>query len=223
MSSYPQRVADNILPLSISGELSEAFKEWSFTEITEDHEDVIENCQLCNQEQLRYHFEIKNEYTQERLMVGSSCILKFNVAVYEKDILLNEKDSKKKLEQFLKKMRLESCVKALEKLAIAENNNILKNALEYYSKNKYLTPKFAFVVFWKLQENDIDHTASFFKISLKKNKFKEDLEEMKTSHVHYFWKALSSSQKKLAVEYGHVEPHLIKNKPKGVKNDTTTN
>ena len=59
MSSYPQRVADNILPLSISGELSQAFKEWSFTE---GHEDVIENCQLCNQEQLRYHFEIKNEY-----------------------------------------------------------------------------------------------------------------------------------------------------------------
>ena len=31
MSSYPKRVAENILPLSISGELSEAFKECSFT------------------------------------------------------------------------------------------------------------------------------------------------------------------------------------------------
>ena len=209
MSSYPQRVADNILPLSISGELSEAFKEWYFTEITEDHEDIIENCQLCNQEQLRYHFEIKNKYTQKTLMVGSSCILKFNVAVYEKDILLNEKDSKKKLNQFLKKMRLESCIKALEKLAVKENNIILKNALTYYSKNKYLTPKFAFVVFWKLQEKNIDHTPSFFKISLKKNKFKDDLAEMKTSRVHYFWKALSSSQKKLAIEYGHTEPNPI--------------
>jgi len=211
MSSYPKRVAENILPLSISGELSEAFKEWSFTEITEDHEDVIENCQLCNQEQLRYHFEIKNEYTNERLMVGSSCILKFNVAVYEKDIRLNEKDSKNKLDQFLKKMRLESCIKALEKLAISENNKILKSALIYYSENKYLTPKFAFVVFWRLQKNNIDHSPSFFKISLKKNQFKKDLEEMETSRVHYFWKALSSSQKKLAVEYGHIEPHFIKN------------
>jgi len=152
MSSYPKRVAENILPLSISGELSEAFKEWSFTEITEDHEDVIENCQLCNQEQLRYHFEIKNEYTNERLMVGSSCILKFNVAVYEKDIRLNEKDSKNKLDQFLKKMRLESCIKALEKLAISENNKILKSALIYYSENR-------------LQKNNIDHSPSFFKIS----------------------------------------------------------
>ncbi len=212
MSSYPQRVADNILPLSISGELSEAFKEWSFTEITEDHEDIIENCKLCNQEQLRYHFEIKNKYTHKTLMVGSSCILKFNVAVYEKNILLNEKDSKKKLDQFLKKMRLESCIKALEKLAIRKNNKILKSALIYYSKNKYLTPKFAFVVFWRLQKNNIDYSPSFFKISLKKNQFKEDLEEMKTSRVHYFWKALSSSQKKLAIEYGHIEPRLIENR-----------
>ena len=85
MSTYPKRVADNILPLSISGELSEVFKEWFFTEITEDHEDIIENCQLCNQEQLRYHFEIKNKYTQETLMVGSSCILKFYNAPQNQD------------------------------------------------------------------------------------------------------------------------------------------
>jgi hypothetical protein len=207
MSSYPKRVADNILPLSVSGDLSEAFQEWFFTENTEDHEDVIENCQLCNQEQLRYHFEIKNKFTEEILQVGSSCILKFNVTVYdEKHSVLNEKDSKKKLEKLLQKMRLESCIKSLEKLAIIENNNILKNALAYYSKNKYLTPKFAFVVFWKLKEKNIDHTPSFFKVSLKRNKFKEDLKLMDTRRVHLFWKALTSSQKKLAIEYGHHAP-----------------
>jgi len=207
MSSYSKRVADNILPLSVSGDLSEAFKEWFFTENTKDHENIIEDCQLCNQEQLRYHFEIKNKFTEKILQVGSSCILKFNVTVYdEKHSVLNKKDSKKKLEKLLKKMRLESCIKSLEKLAIIENNNILKNALEYYSKNKYLTPKFAFVVFWKLKEKNIDHTPSFFKISLKRNKFKEDLKSMDTKRVHFFWKALTSYQKKLAIEYGHSEP-----------------
>ena len=137
------------------------------------------------------------------------CII-FNVAVYEKDILLNKKDSKRKLDQLFKKMRLESCINSLEKLAISEDNKILKNALEYYSKNKYLTPKYASVVFWKLKENNIDYTASFFKITLKKNIFKEHLEEMETFKVHNFWKALSPSQKKLAIKYGHVEPSLIK-------------
>ncbi len=32
MTLYPQRVAENLLPLSISGELFEALKEWYFTE-----------------------------------------------------------------------------------------------------------------------------------------------------------------------------------------------
>jgi len=211
MISYPQRVANNILPLSLSGKLPEAFKEWFFTENTEDHEDIIENCQLCNQEQLRYHFEIKNKHTKETLMVGSSCILKFNVAVYDDNILLDEKNTKKKLDKLLNKMRLNSCIKSLTILAKKENNNILKSALEYYARNKFLTPKFAAVVFWKLNENNIDYTPSFFKISLKKNKFKEDLEDMETFKVHNFWKALTSSQKKLALEYGHTEPNSIKN------------
>lgn len=43
------------------------------------------------------------------------------------------------------------------------------------------------------------------------NIYKKHLEEMETFKVHNFWKALSSSQKKLAVEYGHVEAHLIEN------------
>ncbi len=55
MSTYPQRVADNILPFSLSGTLPDAFKEWYFTENIEDHGKPIEDCELCNQEQLRYH------------------------------------------------------------------------------------------------------------------------------------------------------------------------
>ena len=46
MSIYPQRVVDNILPLSQAGTLPEAFKEWSFTGETEDHEQAIEECEL---------------------------------------------------------------------------------------------------------------------------------------------------------------------------------
>ncbi len=58
MKTYPQRVRDNILPLSVGSTLPEAFEEWSFTENTVDHEEPVETCQLCEQEQLRYHFEI---------------------------------------------------------------------------------------------------------------------------------------------------------------------
>lgn len=206
MKTYPQIVRENILPLSIAGNLPEAFKEWYFTENTEDHGSAIETCQLCGKEEIRYHFEIENENTGNQLWVGSHCILKFHLSVYEGDILLDEKAAKKKLDQLTKKMQLESCMKSLEKLVGAEENEILKNALEFYKTNKYLTPKYASVVFWRLNENKIDYRPSFFKIGLKKDRYKQALKELPTYRVHNFWKALSASQKKLAISFGHYPP-----------------
>lgn len=207
MSTYPQRVRDNILPLSVGGTLPEAFEEWSFTERTEDHEQPIETCQLCEQEALRYHFEIRNSLTNKTLWVGSQCILKFGLSVFESGRRLSESDAKKKLERLMQQMRLESCIRALEKLATAEKNEILSNALLYYRKNKYLSPKFAFVVLWRLQSNKIDHSPSFFKISLKRDKYQNDLRSMSLNHVHTIWPELSSSQRDMAIRMGHTAPN----------------
>jgi len=204
--SYPQRVRDNILPLSVGSTLPEAFEEWSFTERTEDHEEPIETCQLCEQEDLRYHFEIRNALTRKTLWVGSQCILKFGLSVFEGEQRLSPAGAKKKLDRLMQKMRLESCIKALEKLSVVENNNILRNALAYYQKNKYLTPKFAFVVMWRLQKNKIDHSPSFFKVNLQKAKYKQDLRAMPLSQVHVIWKALTSAQRRIAIGMGHLPP-----------------
>ncbi|HHM8124437.1 TPA: hypothetical protein ACRMWJ_003148 [Pseudomonas aeruginosa] len=155
MQSYPQRVRDNILPLSVGSTLPEAFEEWSFTERTHDHEEPIETCRLCDKEQLRYHFEIRNALTHKTLWVGSQCILKFNLSVFEDGRRLSPADTKKKLDRLMQQMQLQSCIKALEELAKKEDNKILLSALGYYRKNKYLTPKFAFVVLWRLQTNKV--------------------------------------------------------------------
>jgi hypothetical protein len=200
---YPLKVKENILPLSISGTLPEAFNEWYFTDNTIDHEAPIEVCQLCNQEQLRYHFEIKNSYTNYTLMVGSQCILKFQLQVLENGRLLNEVETKKKLDYLIKKMRQESCIKALDRLAEAEDSDILSNARAYYKNNKYLTPKQAFVVFWRLNVNEIDYSPSFFKVSLKKDKYKNDLRLMQENRVQLIWPALTYSQRRIAERYGH--------------------
>ena len=206
MESYPERVAENILPLSVAETLPEAFKEWYFTDITEDHEQAIEDCELCNQEQLRYHFEIRNQHTDRTLMVGSSCILKFEVAVLEEGVVLEKPRAKKKLNKLVKDMRLQSCINALTKLAEKEDSDILKNALDYYLEKNNLSPKFAFVVMWRLRKNDIDHHPSFFKISLRRKKHKDDLEEMEESRVHLIWPCLTPSQREMAMRFGHEPP-----------------
>lgn len=207
MRNYPQRVRNNILPLSVAATLPEAFEEWSFTEQTVDHEEPVETCQLCEQEELRYHFEIKNALTHKTLWVGSQCILKFNLSVFEHGRRLSAGEAKKKLERLMQQMRLQSCINALEKLAAKEVSDILSNALAFYKKNKYLTPKFAFIVLWRLQSNKIDHSPSFFKINLQKEKYQRDLREMQLSRVHVIWPALTSTQRKIAAAMGHQVPN----------------
>lgn len=206
IETFPKRVAENILPLSVAGTLPEAFREWRFTGQTVDHEVAEETCRLCDKEGLRYHFEIRNDLTRHRLDVGSECILKFQVAIFEEGRELTPEEARKALADRMRQMRLESCLRALERLAAAEANDILANALAYYRLHKALTPKFANVVFWRLQANAIDHDPSFFKVRLDKASYVADLGAMPRRNVHRIWKALTSAQRKKALELGHIAP-----------------
>ena len=56
-----------------------------------------ETCQLCGKQELRYHFEIGNAYTNDRLWVGSHCILQFDVDVLEDGRRLSTTEAKRHL------------------------------------------------------------------------------------------------------------------------------
>ena len=206
MGGYTKRVRDSILPLSVADTLPAAFGEWSFTDNTVDHETPVETCELCGRKELRYHFEIANPYTEAALWVGSHCILQFDVAVIENGRRLSPEDAKRYLAKLTQRMQLESCIRALEQLATKEVNPVLSGALDYYRLNKKLTPKYAAVVFWKLQTFRIDHRPSFFHVELRRGQHVEDLRQMPTPRVHRFWSALSAGQRRKAVELGHMPP-----------------
>lgn len=89
----------------------------------------METCRLCDKEGLPYHFEVRNDQTGYRLNVGSECILKFQVAVFEEGRELRPDEARKALAERMRQMRLEGCLRALERLAAAEANDILSNAL----------------------------------------------------------------------------------------------
>ncbi|MDQ7279804.1 hypothetical protein O0J73_03480 [Stenotrophomonas sp. Sm6012] len=212
MQQFIERVRDNILPLSVAKSLPIAFQEWRFTENTYDHEQPSETCELCEQEQLRYQFEIANEHNGNKMLVGSTCILRFQVAVYDEGRRLSEVEARAKLSKLTEKMRQDSCIEQLQRVSDAEQKgksgkeDILSNALAYYRKNGRLTPKYAFVVLWRLKAHDIDHNPSFFKISLATDKHKEDLRVMQTGRVHLIWPSLTSQQRKIAERLGHKPP-----------------
>lgn len=207
MQTYTQRVREAILPRSVGDTLPSAFDEWHFTGAMVDHEQPIEQCELCGQEGLRYHFEIANRYTRQVLQVGSHCILQFGVAVYDGARRLSIAEAQKLLDKLTQQMRLASCIRSLERLAKTETSPILSNALEFYRTNKKLTPKQAFVVFWRLRQNRIDHSPSFFNVTLRKKRYVEDLRGMDTARVHFFWKALTPGQRRLVEKLGHAAPH----------------
>lgn len=206
MTGYTQRVRDSILPVSVGDTLPSAFSEWSFTNDTIDHEAPIETCHLCGQQDLRYHFEIANQYTHAKLWVGSHCILRFDVAVVEHGRRLSAPEAKRHLKKLTQKMQLDACIRSLEQLAAREANPILNGALEYYRRRKKLTPKYAAVVFWKLQQFNIDHHPSFFKVEMRRDKHINDLREMATGRIHPFWSALTTAQRRKIVSLGHQPP-----------------
>lgn len=206
MEHYSQRVRNSILPLSIGDTLPKAFEEWSVTENVVDHETPQETCELCGQKSLRYHFEIRNSLNKNTIWVGSQCILRFGLSVFENGRVLSSEDAKKKISRIMDQLRQDACIRALERVAEAEDDSeILTNALNYFKKNKYLSPKQAFVVLWRLNKHRIDHSPSFFKIDLKHDRSKAQLREME-SRVRVLWPALSSSQREIAIRYGHTPP-----------------
>lgn len=132
--------------------------------------------------------------------------MRFGLSVFEDGQLLSPEDSQRKINRLIDQMRQDACIRALEQLAESEGNQILANALVYFKKNKYLSPKQAFVVLWRLNRNRIDHNPSFFKVDLKHKRFKEQLEKMELSRVHVIWPASTTSQRALALRCGHVAP-----------------
>jgi hypothetical protein len=206
MRRYPQKVREAILPLSSANTLPEAFGEWTVTGHIIDREETAVSCPLCVREESRYLFEVKNALTEKTFWADSRCIVKYGIPVFGEGVLLTKARAKKNLRTREQEKRVESCLRALEKVAREEDNGVLRDAVEYFRMNRFLTPRFAFVVFWKLKAHGIEYSPSFFRVSLHKARYKRDLSEMETSRVHFFWEALTTGQKRQALGMGHTSP-----------------
>ncbi|SFN51774.1 hypothetical protein SAMN05421738_1144 [Algoriella xinjiangensis] len=85
MNRWSEIAKKNILTLSKNkNNFNLALKEWTFSGNIYDHKVAEEICELCENENLRYHFEIYNGLGN-RLLVGSSCINRFDITVFDKE------------------------------------------------------------------------------------------------------------------------------------------
>lgn len=207
MSSYGQRVADNILPLSVDQtDLSAALKEWHYTGNCMDHDGPAVDCQMCEKTGLRYHFEIANKQTTYNLMVGSECITRFGVPVLDKDgnplpaesgARVVSADRAKLVEAARRKRVLAATMAVLLSDDAAHLLPALEKCLAWIQTNQPLTPKMMSLLGWRLNHNRIAHNPSDFRVALRKGKHKADLEGFTDFKKKMLIPYLSSAQRRL--------------------------
>lgn len=94
MASWLDKARDNMLRYSSGQVWPAVMKEWSVTGGFIDSHSINKTCELCDNEGLRYQFQITNLLTHYSLSVGSTCINKFvPVFVGGRELLGEEKEA----------------------------------------------------------------------------------------------------------------------------------
>lgn len=195
-SEYIDRIAPNIVPLSVSEDVYKALTEWEATGLVVDHEAPDEVCKLCDNTGLRYHFKIENSHTGNTLMVGSQCILRFNVKVRG----ATKATAKRTLGKWVARAQRDTTLKTFSKVRDTETDAgfqaALVGAVSYYNSNGVLTPNHLALVRWRAKQNGIDLSMTAVKVSFKKKAHKQQALDMDTWRLKTIWDALSPSQKR---------------------------
>jgi len=179
--------------------LALTLQEWFYTGTGFDHITPSETCQLCEKTGLRYHFEIKNKHTENILLVGSSCILRFDIAVYDEDgELLRGKEKEKKLSAKIREFKTQSALEALRQLwkIDKKNRQLIESYVQSFRVNKGFSPDQLSFLFKQLQANDIEYEPTCYRATLRSKRDRDNLLEMSEDDVKLIWKSLSASQKR---------------------------
>jgi hypothetical protein len=133
MNQYIENARKNLLKYSEEKtDYIKAKNEWYFTDEIIDNNDFIEideirpSCELCEHEDLRWQFTIKNDLNNNELKVGSTCINQFDIVLIDNNgnkIYGKERDQN--VENAINKKRSD-----------AEYNNVLERLRELWRKDK---------------------------------------------------------------------------------------
>lgn len=202
MSIWLENSARNLLPLSAEKEnFAVAIKEWFYTDELIEYDEPDQICELCEKDGLRYHFKIKNEIGNT-LWVGSSCIEKFGITIYDehgneitenKEAYLISQAKKKHVKDVLSKL------KACRTSGVFQGHSI-RSLDDYCIRKNELDERFDAKVinylFQRLEYEKIRFRANCFKIDLRSDESKKMLLNLKMVQYNRIRGALSSSQRK---------------------------
>ncbi|MEH6891166.1 hypothetical protein V7024_15965 [Bacillus sp. JJ864] len=199
-NDWVQRAKKNLFEKSKEKEdFQKARQEWQYKGL-EDNEYCEAECELCNHEEIRYEYIIKNKLNNNIMVVGSECIKKFTddfkTDFYDiEGNLVSEKRLTKDKKEYLKNILHE----ALDKRLANSNSNFYKSIAEKIKKDGKLTPKQLKCLhnfYPTLDDMGKRAFKSVVKVSLKKDKEKEQLTTLSPIDLEFVAQFMTSEQRK---------------------------
>lgn len=202
MNHWLETSKKNLIPLSEADDFYAALKEWSFTGEVLDHDDDDEiKCELCEHPELKQHFRIKNKNTNRELLVGSSCILRFDeIEILDSfNVLIQGSEERRShLEKALKERLLDSMLEPIRKLWRLETKNqyLIGNFGKALKDGYGLSPIELLFLFERLQAEGISYNPRRYKLSLRHHEEQAQLARFKPDQVSMIKLAFSTQQRK---------------------------
>lgn len=205
--SWAERAAANLLPLSKErADLALALREWRYTGDFNDLEAPIETCQLCDHPDIRYQFEIRNLLTGDTLLIGSECINRFGIAATDEEgRTLSREESRKKVSHdrrsLIEEARRKRVITALVVLANADSDFNILSFIDYFQTRGAFTPKQLSTLMWRLDKHGVAHQPRDFKLTIKRNREKDQLTNMPDWELRRIERSLSPAQKQYLADF----------------------
>lgn len=223
--SWIDNSVKNLLPLSNERvDFAAALHEWLYGGDMYDLEEPIETCELCEHPEIRYQFKIVNRHNGNELLVGSECINKFGIAATD-DVgnILGRDDSRRRVNKdrrhLVTEARNKRQINSLVRLSGVEDNFNINSFISYVQDRGAFTPDQLSLLFWRFKNKNITYNPLDFKLTIRRNREKEQLKKMLEWKLCQLWPALSASQKFWVSENAdfwsstefqrHVSPELL--------------
>lgn len=204
--NWMERVKRNVFPVSNEKyNIRKALDEWEYEGSMYDVEIADEICELCGQPNIRYQFEIVNVLNNNTLLIGSECITRFKIPVIDQSgKKMSFEEAKKKVmndrNRLVTEAKEKSVLNTLVALAAKDHEFDIENFIDYFKERKAFTPNQLNVLIWRLERARIDFKKSHFKLTIKRNREKEQLLKLEDWKLKRIWDCLSSNQKQFVLD-----------------------
>lgn len=199
-NDWMKRARKNLLEMSVEeDDFQKARKEWLYVGL-EDNENCDAKCELCDHEQIRYEYIIKNKLNNNTIIVGSDCIGKFTNDF--KDFydtngkLVNKKRLKDDQKNYFKKILYESLDFSLSK----KPNKFFQSITDsHIKKDGKLTPdqlKYLPKLFSSLDEKGKEAFENVIKVRLSTYEHQDQLKNLTPAEFKFVAQFMSNAQKK---------------------------